>query len=414
MKVFWSWQSDRPSKVCRHFVQGALKDALNLLSDELDLEESNRPELDHDTKGVAGMAPIADTILKKIADSGAFVGDVTSIYKTRQGREVANPNVLIELGWAWAKIGEDNIVLVANRAFGPKKAEQLPFDIRHRRAVIFYDLPEAASAPEIKLARTALAKSLKEALQKSLSGWLKGAADQTGPIGRPTREGDPSVWFDKDEVIQHQPFHGGGGWQTIAVKEEPRIYVRIIPEKFTRPLPSALSIHSGEIAGTHKTLQTLGPISSGDGGLNKYGAMRYAVPHDGKGTWTIAQWFSENGEIWSFDSFRLREQTFFISTFLQETLAFIQRGVRLLEALGANGLIRIEVGAVQLSGTQWSGKFQHEKGNALQDRVVVSEARRRWTDEVQIEFMARLATQFASNYGKPPVAPDQLNSLLRM
>jgi hypothetical protein len=59
-----------------------------------------RPEIDHDTRGVAGTPPIAETILRKIDAASVFIADVTPVAVTDQGKQVANPNVLIELGYA--------------------------------------------------------------------------------------------------------------------------------------------------------------------------------------------------------------------------------------------------------------------------------------------------------------------------
>lgn len=137
MKVFWSWQSDRPAKYNRDVIQAALERALRALSEELELEPSEGPKLDHDTKNAKGMAAIADTIFDKIKNAAVFVGDITTVGKSDGGRELPNPNVLIELGWAWAHLTHENIILVANKHYGPKRAESLPFDIRHRRAVLF-------------------------------------------------------------------------------------------------------------------------------------------------------------------------------------------------------------------------------------------------------------------------------------
>jgi hypothetical protein len=56
MKVFWSWQNDVTPKENRHFIRGALAEAVERASDELGLEDADRPELDHDTKNTPGMA----------------------------------------------------------------------------------------------------------------------------------------------------------------------------------------------------------------------------------------------------------------------------------------------------------------------------------------------------------------------
>jgi hypothetical protein len=136
MKVFWSWQNDVTPKENRHFIRGALAEAVERASDELGLEDADRPELDHDTKNTPGMAEITATILKKISQSAVFVADLTPIGETSGRKALPNPNVLIELGWALSQLGPDRIVAVLNTAHG-YQAEDLPFDIRHRRALTY-------------------------------------------------------------------------------------------------------------------------------------------------------------------------------------------------------------------------------------------------------------------------------------
>jgi len=46
------------------------------------------------------MPDIVATILEKIDNAAAFVGDVTPISVSENGKQVANPNVLIELGYS--------------------------------------------------------------------------------------------------------------------------------------------------------------------------------------------------------------------------------------------------------------------------------------------------------------------------
>lgn len=142
MNVFWSWQNDFEPKVCRHFIREALIDATDLAAEELGLEDAVRPEVDHDTKGVPGMADISATILQKIANSAVFVADVSPIQKTTAGKALPNPNVLVELGWAMAKIGPERVICVLNTASG-FKADDLPFDIRHRRIMLYELVPGA-------------------------------------------------------------------------------------------------------------------------------------------------------------------------------------------------------------------------------------------------------------------------------
>lgn len=414
MKVFWSWQSDRAAKYNRDVIEDALRRALAALSDELELDPSEGPELDHDTKNAKGMAAIADTIFDKIRTAALFIGDVTTAGKSDGGRELPNPNVLIELGWAWAHLSHENIILVANKHYGPKKAENLPFDIRHRRAVIFYTLAKTADADAIEVATLELADALQEAIRTSLAEWLASISNSPGPAGMPSREGDPSIWFEKDAVLQHQPYHGGGGIERVHPVENRRLYARIVPEKFKSGIPKALKVHDFQGHRGHSGLGPMGPWSGAEGGLNGDGVLRYAFsqPADPPTTWTATQWFRETGELWSFDTARLDKERFYIGTLVQEVVCFLSRGLEMLYALGATGQIRIEIGAVGLLGTQWPGQFQHECGNALLDRVRVSQSRRKWDEAAIDELMLEVANEMAESFGRPHFQVEQVRKMI--
>ncbi|WP_449470256.1 hypothetical protein [Sphingobium chungangianum] len=414
MKVFWSWQSDRAARFNRDVIQDALSRALQALSDELELEPSEGPELDHDTKNAKGMAAIADTIFEKIKNAGVFVGDVTTVGKSDGGRELPNPNVLIELGWAWAHLTHERIILVANKHYGPKKAENLPFDIRHRRAVVFYNLPKTADDAAIEEATGELAEAFKEALRSSLSDWLAEISSTPGPAGVASRSGDPSVWFETDAVIKHQPYHGGAGEEVVKPVEARRLYVRIIPEKFRGPTPKALAVHRFQGPQGNSGMNPLGPYSGADGGLNTEGTVMYAVGRSGDQaeTWTVTQWFRETGELWSFDNARLEKNRFFVGSLVVEVAQFLARGLHMLHELGAIGQIRIEAGAVGLLGTEWAGNFAHERGNAVRDRVTVSETRRRWDEAAIDDFLLKLANEMADAYGRGEFKIEQVRRML--
>jgi hypothetical protein len=83
MKIFWSWQSDTPGKVGRHFVRDALRLAIDALKQAPDVEEPTAAEtresihLDHDRQGVTGSPDLARTIFEKIDAAAVFVADVT-------------------------------------------------------------------------------------------------------------------------------------------------------------------------------------------------------------------------------------------------------------------------------------------------------------------------------------------------
>ncbi|WP_054534485.1 hypothetical protein [Herpetosiphon geysericola] len=138
LTIFYSWQSDLPNSTNRGLIQQALKNAVQDLNrgDAVSMELA----VDRDTQNVQGARHIAETILEKIRRAAIFVCDVSfinsqSINPEDQDRPrlTPNPNVLIELGYAFHALGDDRILLVFNNAFG--KVEDLPFDIRFRKVL---------------------------------------------------------------------------------------------------------------------------------------------------------------------------------------------------------------------------------------------------------------------------------------
>ncbi|GAB9249503.1 hypothetical protein [Bradyrhizobium diazoefficiens] len=123
MKIFWSWQSDRDPKLHHYFVRDALKDACKLIAIDPDYEEAERPEVDHDTKNVAGTPDITKTILEKIAGANVFVADMTPVgmtapaalqpnipaEKRSEPKYLQNPNIMSELGYAEHALSQGRI-----------------------------------------------------------------------------------------------------------------------------------------------------------------------------------------------------------------------------------------------------------------------------------------------------------------
>lgn len=101
--IFWSWQSDRSERETRHLIREAMVIALDRLAGDSEIEE--RLEIDHDTRGLPGSPDIVSAILAKIEIAAVFVADITPIAISDQGKHIANPNVLIELGYAKKALG---------------------------------------------------------------------------------------------------------------------------------------------------------------------------------------------------------------------------------------------------------------------------------------------------------------------
>ena len=132
--IFYSWQSDLPSRDNRNFIKDCIEKAVKAANrDEMCME------VDRDTNGISGFPNIQQAILQKIEKASIFVADISIVNKiifTRK-RRTPNPNVLFELGFAVKALGWERILCVFNSDYG--KIEELPFDIKQHR-IISYSL----------------------------------------------------------------------------------------------------------------------------------------------------------------------------------------------------------------------------------------------------------------------------------
>ena len=165
--VFFSWQTDRPTREGRNFIEKAIKNAIKKLASDTEVEEPIREELemDKDTLNVPGSPAIVDTILKKIDYATIFLADLTFIGKRPDERPTPNPNVLIEYGWALKSLGLSRMLTVMNTAFGEPTRESMPFDMAHLRFPITYNLPAGAEDDHREAVRNNLERILGEALK---------------------------------------------------------------------------------------------------------------------------------------------------------------------------------------------------------------------------------------------------------
>lgn len=173
--IFYAWQSDTPNNVNRSFIRAALDEAVQALNANITVEDAL--ELDHDTQGVPGSPPIAETILEKIRNCAGFVADLTLVSstndidggsQTERRKYAPNANVLIEYGYALRASGPKRIVGVMNEAFGP--ADRLPFDLVHRRFPIRYTLPPDSDRTIKAQQRSSLVRDLERALSLIVRG----------------------------------------------------------------------------------------------------------------------------------------------------------------------------------------------------------------------------------------------------
>ena len=145
MKIFWSWQSDTPGRIGRHFVRDAVRLAIEQLKRAPDVEEPTAAEtregihLDHDREGVTGSPDLARTIFDKIDRAAVFIADVTAVGASDDGsKRLINSNVAIEYGHAHHSLGDEAILMVQNTHYGDR--ETLPFDLKHKAGPIQFCL----------------------------------------------------------------------------------------------------------------------------------------------------------------------------------------------------------------------------------------------------------------------------------
>lgn len=191
--IFYSWQSDLPSKSNRNIIEDALKKSLSAI--KKDASETVEPVLDRDTAGTPGSPSISDTIFKKISTSDVFIADVSIINASESSKKTSNPNVLIELGFAISQLGWDRIILIQNTFFGGP--EELPFDLRGRRVVTYSYGPEDDTKSEVRgILQGRLEHALKYALRDSSVGSLQSGSSAP-------------VWWGEWINYNHNRSYGG-------------------------------------------------------------------------------------------------------------------------------------------------------------------------------------------------------------
>lgn len=295
MRIFWSWQSDLPGRVSRHFVREALELAIDTLNQERDIVEADRSiELDQDRKGVPGSPDLANVIFEKIKAADVLVADVTPVGQSAgsPAKKLMNPNVAIELGYGLGTISDRKLIMVLNENYGSR--DDLPFDLRHKAGPIFYRLPPDAPKNEIEAAKKSLSLEFKTALRLMTSS-APAVAEPFLPTPQST---DPSRFFAPDEpLFEQEGFQGEA--TTHFVPEAPTLYLRVRPTRKSPQVPRAELL---EIARSRFDL--LPPLYAEQTGNmitgNKFGVISSAVAQSGD--ILCAAQVMLNREIWAFDS----------------------------------------------------------------------------------------------------------------
>ena len=301
MKIFWSWQSDHPGNISRHFVRQALELAVASLNEDLAIEEPEREvTLDHDRKGVPGSPDLAHIILEKIRGSDVFVADVTPVGATASEppKKLMNSNVAIELGYSLHTLGDRRLIMVMNSAFGSRA--DLPFDLQHKAGPLFYRLAPDASKEEIQKVRKQLVGEFKTALREILPT-LAAAAPPITPTA--TRPNDPSRFFAPGQVLALSETGLNSERQKFTSSETPILYLRLIPTKPTQPLKRA-EAHNLIREGPLLLNPFYHPGRGSNFEPNEFGAIAFDASYE-TGEIIAAAQLLLNREIWAFNTISL-------------------------------------------------------------------------------------------------------------
>ena len=356
--VFWSWQSDLDHRVTRDVIRYALDAAINLLS--ADLEEADRPSLTSDTQGVAGSPDIVATILRKIDEAAVFVGDVTPIALAENGKACANPNVLLEMGYANKALTEHRVIQVWNSAFDGASLEKLPFDMRGRRGPLSFHLAKGADTATLRTVRDKLARDLADALKLALDTLPAPPPDALH--WHPHFPGDSDLWFDREQpqTVTNMSF---GSSKYLWMQHEPG-FARIIPSKWLAKPDAKQSIanHPG-----HPAL--LANANSLSFGVSRGGAAVYWPGKEIDGayqTLAVTQWFEKTGEFWGVAGGFLfngksERRTLATGSLWKQWLNFLERNCALSLTHGGSLPIHIRLGVNGLSDSWWPrGRYEFE------------------------------------------------------
>jgi len=210
MKIFWSWQSDTPGKVARHFIRDALNAAIDQLKQAPEIDEPTEREtraamhLDQDRKGISGSPDLARVILEKIEQAAVFVADVTPVgvvTSQRNGdpsKKVMNPNVAIELGYALHVLSDRALLMVMNEHYGNR--DDLPFDLKSKAGPIMFSLPPDADRQTVEAASRQLTTRLVEALEPFIAQQVE-TVRQANPFPAAEARDGPARFREAGEPI---------------------------------------------------------------------------------------------------------------------------------------------------------------------------------------------------------------------
>lgn len=412
--VFFSWQSDLDGRITRHLIRDALEVAVAKIS--VGLEEAERPTVTSDTQGVAGTPDIVATILRKIDNASVFVADVTPIAISVNGKACANPNVLIELGWANKSLSEHRVIQVWNTHFDGANVAHLPFDMRGRRGPLSFNISPDANSSVLRSVRDDLATRLASALQLSLS--------QVSPppkevvAWQPHFGNDPDLWFDgsNPRAVNH-PDHGTKRmqWERGEVG-----FARIVPSRWTPDATAKMALGKAE-GGWPALLSNPSSVSYGisQGGTVVFDAWK--MSGNVYLTSALTQWFEKTGEFWGvgggfFFHTNSGRRTIATGYFYNLWYNFLKRNCELALRLGGSLPIHVRIGISNIANSWWPTdlyQFDDEGYLSTEPSFEYFSEITNIDQETLQSVCTEAFNRLAAIYGKGPFTHDQIVAFSR-
>ncbi len=418
MKVFWSWQSDRDPKLHHYFVRDAIKEACKLIATDPDYEEADRPEVDHDTKGVTGSPDIASTILSKIASANVFIADMTPVGvtdpatlqpsveedKRSEPKFLQNPNVMSELGYAERALTTSRILLVANGAHYPG-AQALPFDWRHRSGAKTYVLADGATKVDIATERKRFAQVLKTCIKPILLAQAPTEEVPREAVWQPASASDPAVWQGADAKLEFRNRSMEEPRREVQLASGKRIYARLVPTEWTVPPRADLEARVSSVGLVVRS-------RDGDWGLNSEGALsvwgRVDGERDAMQVWNATQWFRSTGEIWAINvnSFTEHKDRLWFSSAIpfRPLDEFLAKAIANIREMGGAGAIAIKLGAVGIGDTVLPDKYADRFIEAVGDEAAAEGVSEDWAAAERRELLREFWNDLMDAYGELPMS----------
>jgi hypothetical protein len=311
-------------------------------------------------------------------------------------------------------VGVDRTIGVLNAAHG-YRPDDLPFDIRHRR-ILVYDLAADAVRETQRRVRQKLVADLTEAMRINLGQYADDQAAARVIEGVAAKPDDPSIWASATGQLQHHDSIEGAVSRSLP--SCPRGYIRIIPGGWKRGIPSVNQIAN------MPSFEAVQASSEGtrDGGFGvcEKGYVQYwftdKSSHGELETRNVAMWFDKTGEFWVIHGTAIFEakgrRSLYVQGLVRGWRNSLRQAMALYDRMGASHGRKVEAGLAGVRGVLWPGEFAYNSPPARKDHCIHTLQRRDWNEEAQLEFLSDAYNKIRDLFGLPHIEQKDVLKLV--